>query len=89
MMLLRGAAERADSHGLDEILHRVRGGLVMSNSRGLASECARLESSLANEGMSEGVSADLKTFCDALQTMVDAVRNKMATQNSPQPDGTP
>ncbi|RBL85419.1 hypothetical protein DDE05_17050 [Streptomyces cavourensis] len=89
VMLLRGAAERADSHGLDEILHRVRGGLVMSNSRGLASECARLESSLANEGMSEGVSADLKTFCDALQTMVDAVRNKMATQNSPQPDGTP
>ncbi|MHC3910399.1 Sensor histidine kinase RcsC [Achromobacter marplatensis] len=72
--LMRRCSRDGDHAGLKSALHRVRGGLVMSNQEQLAARCQDIENQL-HEGPQDGESTRrVAGFIDALEALLDRLQ---------------
>lgn len=81
-LALREAVAHQDAQAVRDILHRVRGGLVMANSAGMSQACVRMEADLTASGISPELEIDIDHFIGILQSKIEEVRAAMARDGS-------
>lgn len=77
-LALREAVAHQDGQAVRDILHRVRGGLVMANSAGMSQACVTMEADLTASGITPEFEIDIDHFIGILQSKIEEVRAAMA-----------